>query len=551
MDGVKKNYPFTLEHLSTDSQRALITVNIQALNEDEKIDPDHHTRIYLNDTLIGDIYWDGPYNYHFSGEVNHTLLSEGENILSIEQVGDTVEYDLIYFNSFYVAYYRKYIASEDRLFFNTSAQGKQSLWGFKEDDIILYDITDPDSPRRLIDPRIESWGDEYSVTFNSRRGLRDYVAFAQEQIEHPSIEKDIPSQLNHSSAGADYIVISHPMFLSTIQQLADYRANKGMRVVVADVEEIYDEFSFGNFNPEAIRLFLTYARNNWAKPSPSNVLLVGSGTFDFKDYLGFGIINYIPPYLIETESMQTASDKHYVSVKGEDSMPEMAIGRLPVRDTVTLERIINRIIQYETIPLNNGMENRIFFVADDIDQGGDFENDIEWLIENCVPVEVEPSKVFLSQLGVADTREEILNQFNLGNLILHYQGHGTINLWASENIFDNDDAFSLGNAPKFPFVETMTCLNGYFFNPYTKSLAEELLSSETGGAIAVWSSTGLSSDNAMKYLADKFLQEIYTKNNRQVGSAINNAKLNLLQYGPFYDEINTFILFGDPALQLW
>ena len=37
----------------------------------------------------------------------------------------------------------------------------------------------------------------------------------------------------------------------------------------------------------------------------------------------------------------------------------------------------------------------------------------------------------------------------------------------------------------------MTCLNGYFQDPAMDSLAEALMKSEKGGAIAVWASSGM------------------------------------------------------------
>ena len=153
-------------------------------------------------------------------------------------------------------------------------------------------------------------------------------------------------------------------------------------------------------------------------------------------------------------------------------------------------------------------------------------------------------------MGPEATRQEILDQFELGNLILYYQGHGSIDHWATEKIFEQSDVNLLNNASKLPFVEAMTCLNGYFINPGQISLAEKLLYSETGGAVAVWASTGYGDAQAMKYLSDRFLEEVYTKGNRQLGSAITRAKINFLQYGAFYDEIDTFTLFGDPALEL-
>ena len=59
-------------------------------------------------------------------------------------------------------------------------------------------------------------------------------------------------------------------------------------------------------------------------------------------------------------------------------------------------------------------------------------------------------------------------------------------------IFNSDDVATLANGARLPFFIAMTCLNGYFHDPFpTESLAESLLKAEGGGAIAVWASSGL------------------------------------------------------------
>ena len=78
---------------------------------------------------------------------------------------------------------------------------------------------------------------------------------------------------------ADYIIISHSDFLNAIQPLAAYRASQGFRVRVVDVQDIYDEFNGGVFDPQAIQGFLSYTYSNWVAPAPSFVLLVGDGHY--------------------------------------------------------------------------------------------------------------------------------------------------------------------------------------------------------------------------------------------------------------------------------
>ena len=43
----------------------------------------------------------------------------------------------------------------------------------------------------------------------------------------------------------------------------------------------------------------------------------------------------------------------------------------------------------------------------------------------------------------------------------------------------------------YRYIVTMTCLNGYFHDAALESLAEALLNTEHGGAVAVWAPSGM------------------------------------------------------------
>ena len=75
-------------------------------------------------------------------------------------------------------------------------------------------------------------------------------------------------QTNHPSAwhaptqAADYVVISHGDFIAQVSPLAALRVQQGHRAAVIDVQDLYDEFSFGEKTPQALQDFLRWARTN-------------------------------------------------------------------------------------------------------------------------------------------------------------------------------------------------------------------------------------------------------------------------------------------------
>ena len=67
--------------------------------------------------------------------------------------------------------------------------------------------------------------------------------------------------------------------------------------------------------------FLSYAYHNWKQPSPRYVVLLGDATYDYKDNLGTGVTNQVPPRMVKTTYLWTSSDPSYAAVNGEDILP--------------------------------------------------------------------------------------------------------------------------------------------------------------------------------------------------------------------------------------
>ncbi len=77
----------------------------------------------------------------------------------------------------------------------------------------------------------------------------------------------------------------------------------------------------------------------------------------------------------------------------------------------------------------------------------------------------------------------------------------------------------------------------------------------SGGAIAYWGPTGVSSNLQQKELAESFYRHLFepllfSGQRRTVGQAIRLAKAELAEDPKNQQVITTWILLGDPALKL-
>ena len=91
----------------------------------------------------------------------------------------------------------------------------------------------------------------------------------------------------------------------------------------------------------------------------------------------------------------------------------------------------------------------------------------------------------------------------------------------------------------------MNCLNGYFQDPTQDSLAEALLRSPQGGAIAVWASSAMTFADGQAALNEEFYRQLFGAGAR-LGDAVMRGKAVT-----FDGEVRkTWILFGDPTMRL-
>jgi hypothetical protein len=77
-------------------------------------------------------------------------------------------------------------------------------------------------------------------------------------------------------------------------------------------------------------------------------LLLGDATYKFKDFLETGVTNQMPPLMVKTSYLRTASDPALGAINGDDALPDVAIGRLPAKNPEELRVMVSKILAYET-----------------------------------------------------------------------------------------------------------------------------------------------------------------------------------------------------------
>ena len=562
-----KPFGVTLSGVAETALPATIRVGFYGRSKTE-----HYVDVWLNDGVsLGEAHWTGTAEHILENQRPQFFLQNGRNVIRVINPESSDELlDIILLNWIQIDYHRYFRAKADVLpFAITPLQDETGavnpnfeviLENFSTPDIEIYGI---DGTRYvglapIIDERNRG---TYRLPFRSTqirpKNVDDpaiqYIALTRSQFLKPKISVDTPSDLRSTHNAADYIIITHQSFLQDVQPLADFRSQHGLRTKVVDVQNIYDEFNHGILNPNAIREFLSYAYHNWQPPSPAYVFLVGDTHIDLKNQ-----VNFVPTTQVQIPGYgATASDHQFVTFRGEDSFPDMLIGRMPANNRVDVRIFVERTIDYETTSPVGPWHKRLLMLA-----GSDlrFHSQTDRLIRNnqlsgryeteriYAPYTDEPT--FDDRIRSPIARR-VIDGFNDGVSLVNYIGHGGGGIWSSSRMLDFEDPEqNLTNISRLPLVISMTCYTGSF-DSSKNSLAEELLRSENGGAVAVIGATSIGLLDGDFLLNLEIFDVIFNQQTESMGAILAKAKTQFLINAPgFLDLAEVFTLFGDPATRL-
>ncbi|MDF2157147.1 type IX secretion system sortase PorU [Algoriphagus sp. CAU 1675] len=375
--------------------------------------------------------------------------------------------------------------------------------------------------------------------------------------------------LKQTSTWPELLIISPKSLSFEAEKLATHKLQMGIYAEVAYLDEIYDSFGYGNPDLVAIRNFIAWHFHQGAELK--NVLLFGKGTFDYKGILG-GRPNLVPIYTSRNSlnPLSTFSSDDFFALidwgQGEweesqdgDEEMQIGVGRIPVTTPQEAAIVVNKIIDYESVPNPGPWKKSITFVADDGDNNihvRDAENHSDFLRE--AHPEFLQNKIYLdrytqvSKNGLQsspDAKKSLQEILENGTLLINYIGHGNETTLAAEEIFRIEDIPNWADQDKLALWVTATCEFGRHDSPYIRSAAEELLIAQNKGAIGLLTTGRPVFSSANYSLNEAFIQEVFLSSNQQyqdLGSIFKNTKNNSLN-----GILNrNFSLLGDPSIKL-
>jgi hypothetical protein len=518
-------------------------------------------------------------------------LTNGDNDITLTYRGSG-DASQLYIDYLEIVYDRQLRLSDGMLIFDGRAAAGNTAYtlsnaGADASGLWLFDASNFSRVTRLSAQNRQVNGTQVTFADAGVAGKvpRRYIAATSAAFKSVgTITRDEVSSWRTTTHAADMIIITHEDFLSLnattgrdqgplakfVSLRENYNPSDTLKTVVVKIQDVFDEFSCGMYDPVAIRDFLKYAYENWQRP-PAFVMLVGDGDYDPKNILNKTDKNWIPTFhTAELDDIDSrVTDSWFTYIAGNDAVMDMGIGRIPARSLAEVEAYVNKVFKYETSPVFGAWRNTAVMVADDeYGQGvvpSSIETvhieDTETLVERYAPKYFDLKKVYLTEYAAVQSAsisgvrkptatEALLRLVNNGALLINYAGHGNTEVWAHERVLDLPVDFNrIQNGDRQALWIAATCTFGKYDMPERQSFSEDLVLAPGRGAIAA-----LATSRDVYASSNATLNQAYYRhffgNNQQISARLGTAMMKARAETGATINDEKFHVLGDPSLRL-
>jgi hypothetical protein len=385
----------------------------------------------------------------------------------------------------------------------------------------------------------------HAVRFRDFRTLAaNYLLVGHRQLEQPSLQHANP-----------------------LQAYARYRASAAggsFDTLVLRMEELYDQFAFGERTPWALQSFLKFY---WPIHRPQNLLLTGRSVAPFAQAWveNASVFYRNAPQSFEFQDLVPsagfpASDSYFVKglQSGEPELSAMAVGRIPSKSSQDLSNYLDKVMEQESSGVE-GSKRILHLVGGmnpaELARHSSYLAGFAALAKSGLP-EVEVT-TYSKESAAEVQRIDLSKDLNAGVSLITYFGHGS--LYSNELDFGyvSDSSFGYANAGKYPLLLINGCEYANAFGS-SYSQGEDWLLTPKKGAIGVLSTTSLGVDLLLKRYTEIWYKQLFAVESVAKPLSLGEVMLRterefLLRYGSSPEnltQLSQYLLLGDPAVRI-
>lgn len=350
---------------------------------------------------------------------------------------------------------------------------------------------------------------------------------------------------------AEHLIITARFLQPAVEEYAAFiedSYNVSSRVVT--IEDIYNVYSFGMFQPEAIKLLTFDAYYGWNTDSLKYLFLVGDANYNYRAWF---TSNIVPSY------GNPVSDTWFVAFDSLSVIPSLEVGRLPIREERWVRQYLDRHRAYRGQEQTLWNKSTLHFSGGNI-SGGEgelrqYKNANDNLINAIVArptfsgradhfyKTLEPQTDF-GPFSLSDVRARIAE----GGLFICYLGHSGTQTWDNSISRVDQLANDVGRAT---LITDFGCSTGKYAEPDYSAFSELFVSGDDSHAIAYIGNSAAGFVSTALAMPRFFYGPLVQERSPSIGDAHRRMRLQL---GPWNTvnriSIQTNLLVGDPIVAL-
>ena len=377
------------------------------------------------------------------------------------------------------------------------------------------------------------------VTFNSTRSIaaatknnRTFDAVYANQFLNYSALRGTPI-----GEEGDILIICPEDFMGAMQPYVDWKIRNGYNTEMVTVA------AAGN-NATAIK---TYITNYYNEHNLAFVIIVGDNA------------QFPTPTVSGNKS-----DNYFTEIAGNDSYPDIILGKISAENVAQVQTQVQRFIEYEQNPPETSHFTSFMGIASNQGPGDNNEYDYQHIrnINNKLQAYTYTSgyELFEGSQGGLDasgnpTASMVATGVNNGVGIISYCGHGDVQMWVTSSFYNND-VNGLTNVGKLPFILSVACVNGEYHTGtcFAEAWLRATHNGQPSGAVGFTGSTINQPWNspmcAQDAMVDRLVGTTPGDQKFTFGGIFFNGMIKMLDVYNDVSVFRTWILFGDPTLQL-
>ena len=436
---------------------------------------------------------------------------------------------------------------------------------------VLLDITDPDAPEQIGTNLIG--GRLTAVVPNTTTPRQLYVG------ERKTVDAIRRVALPLPDPGATFLIISHPALHQPGGQYSDpvaaYQAYRSSpeggnhAVLTVNVQQLYNQFSYGETTPLAIRRFCRYMLANG---QPEYLLIIGKGlTVNFNYYRQDAgtttQVHYIP-----TAGFPGSDVLYTAGLAGSDGVgAAIPTGRINALNPQEVANYLDKVKEQEARDISvdyqaNSTREALWkkrlvhlsggVTASELVTFGRYVDNFERIADD----DFLGARVS-TQSKTTNNATELINvsdEVNKGVALITFFGHSSSTRTDIEIGLASNDELGYRNQGKYTAILLNGCNAGNIFHT-TPTFGEDWISAARRGALHVMAHSSIGLSSILKRYSDHVYQTFFGDSlwiDQSVGAAKTEAERRFLAstsnpWEAYPAQVQQMVLQGDPSIPLF